>query len=634
MKNYNAIAFGWKYNQAKNEAVIRKKSQIDLVISIIIAFLIVFIIAQIIGLLDQSITNPFSQASKALSFWKINTAYAAENETLKLIQSHREINIVKGVGFTFEVGFKNKTNYTWVQTGPNSVDLKLAPPYNRDTVVRHKFWQDSQTPAWLKDAQAKPGWIAYYRFALEAPKEAGVYTEKFVLVNYADKHILSGSEFEITLNVWNSPAEFPKGSIAKNVPQPSNSPVAPLPQPVPTPAASPSVSPSPKPSSKPVPQVDGQGVVVTDQIKLGRTCLDLSVQKFRISTTVPRSLVEDCKKIGVDLTPNIYTDPVINPSPNPLPSSNTQPSPTPSPNNNLPETLLNVTENGPIVRIGLYYTTDPIIITANTSYKVVDKNGSTLADLSASKQAQITFNFSAKLYNLMANNQTTSTSSYLRFVGSQANTVFEIVSYDQRPTWNQSLNDNKYLGLLEVRYASKTDRLWVINELPMEIYLQGLAETSNDSALEYQKALVTAARTYAMHHYNRSTKHADENFTLDSKYDQVYRGYGSQLRLTQVVEAVRQTKGQVVTYNSEIAITPYFSYSDGRTRSWAEVWGGNNVPWCQSVKEPADYDKTTMSGHGVGLSAHGALHLATNYNYSYEEILKYYFTGIELTKMY
>jgi len=161
-----------------------------------------------------------------------------------------------------------------------------------------------------------------------------------------------------------------------------------------------------------------------------------------------------------------------------------------------------------------------------------------------------------------------------------------------------------------------------------------LAETSNGSPFEYQKALITAARTYAMYHYNRGTKHAAEYYIVDATYDQVYRGYGSQLKQTQVGEAVEATKGQVVTYNGEVVVTPYFSHSDGRTRNWTEVWGGSAKPWCVSVKEPDNYDKTTLWGHGVGLSAHGALHLAYYYNYTYDNILKYYYTGIEIKKIY
>jgi stage II sporulation protein D len=41
-----------------------------------------------------------------------------------------------------------------------------------------------------------------------------------------------------------------------------------------------------------------------------------------------------------------------------------------------------------------------------------------------------------------------------------------------------------------------------------------------------------------------------------------------------------------------------------------------------------------MYGHGVGLSAHGALHLAVYSKYTFDLILKYYYTGIELKKIY
>jgi peptidoglycan hydrolase-like amidase len=290
--------------------------------------------------------------------------------------------------------------------------------------------------------------------------------------------------------------------------------------------------------------------------------------------------------------------------------------------------------NGPLVRIGLYNTTEPIIITANSAYNIKDQNKTVLASIPANSQSQVIFNFNTKTYSFIANGNNLATSSYLRFEGSDYNTVFEIVSLNQRPAWNQSLNDNRFLGVLEIRYSPYTSKLWVINELEMENYLKGLAETSNDSPLEYQKALITAARTYAMYHYNRGTKHADEYYTLDATYDQVYKGYNSQLRLTKVTEAVEQTKGQVITYNNEVVVTPYFSYSDGRTRNWEDVWGGAPKPWCRSVVEPAGYDKTTMYGHGVGLSAHGALHLAVYFNYTFDQILKYYYTGIELKKIY
>ncbi|MBD3360053.1 MAG: hypothetical protein GF365_05105 [Candidatus Buchananbacteria bacterium] len=612
MKICNPTSFGWKYNQRKNQAVIRKKSQLDFFISIIMAFLVIFIVAQILAHLDQSIRSPFSErAFSLLNPFQINQAQAAEGEALKLIQSHREINIIKGQGFTFEVGFKNKTNYTWPRTGANSVDLKIAPPYNRETFVRHTFWRDPGTPAWLKDVQAKPGWLAYYKFALEAPKEAGVYTEKFVLVNYGTGKILAGSEFEITMHVWNDAGEFPKN---KKVESPKKNKTI----------VKPKTKPKPAPSPKPLPKLE-----VDEKMQLGRTCLELSVKKFRISTTITQDLVDKCLTIGIDLSDNIYNDPEpigTNPNNNSAPDN--------SDSNISPAPVTPVTDdsNGPLIRVGLFHTTEPIIIKASSGFAIKDKNNRLLAKISSNNQINFKFNFSSKVYSFTGS-QSGSTGSYLSLKANTQNNVFEIISYENRPGWNPSLNDNKYLGDLEIRYSSATGRLWVINELPLETYLKGLAESSNSSPLEYQKALITAARTYAMHHYNRGTKHADEYFTIDARYDQVYKGYGSQTRLPKVSQAVEATKGQVVTYNNKIAITPYFSHSDGRTRSWSEVWGGD-IAWCRGVQEPAGYDKTTLYGHGVGMSAYGAIVLAADHAYNFEEILKYYYTGIKLKKIY
>jgi stage II sporulation protein D len=186
---------------------------------------------------------------------------------------------------------------------------------------------------------------------------------------------------------------------------------------------------------------------------------------------------------------------------------------------------------------------------------------------------------------------------------------------------------------LELRYTPATDKVWVINELPIESYLKGIAETSNVSPQEYQRALLTGARTYAMYHVQRGTKHANEYYIVDATYDQVYRGYGAEARGSNIVAAVDATRGQIVTFDGKLAITPYYSRSDGRTRSWGEVWyGGSNYPWLVSVPVPWDVGRT-LWGHGVGLSATGAL-AAANEGWTYDRILKHFYTGIELRRAY
>ncbi len=174
----------------------------------------------------------------------------------------------------------------------------------------------------------------------------------------------------------------------------------------------------------------------------------------------------------------------------------------------------------------------------------------------------------------------------------------------------------------------------MINELPIEWYLKGIAETSNSSPAEFQRTLLVAARTYAMYHVNRGgTKHANEYFTVDATLDQLYRGYAIEQRAPTISAAVDATRAQIVTYGGRLAITPYFSRSDGRTRSWGEVWaGGSSYPWLVGVPVPQDQGRT-LWGHGVGMSATGALAMA-NEGRRYDQILKYFYTGIEILRVY
>jgi len=152
---------------------------------------------------------------------------------------------------------------------------------------------------------------------------------------------------------------------------------------------------------------------------------------------------------------------------------------------------------------------------------------------------------------------------------------------------------------------------------------------------EYLKAIVTAARTYAAYHINTGgLKHAGDNFILDdSANDQVYRGYNIELRSPKITQAVQETLGQMITYQGAVVVTPYFSRSDGRTRSWTEVFGGTAKPWLLSVPDPY-CTGMTLWGHGVGLSGTGARGMAQNENKTWTEILTHYYTGVEIKKIY
>ena len=522
----------------------------------------------------------------------IKAVLAAQN----IIQGDPVLAIPSNGEGSFKVGFKN--------TGTVSFADAQTPVTFRSLAKRESYFYG---PTWAGKTSVKrmtsgnPGELTFIDFTLHAPSKQGTYTEKLALFEGDRK--LVGTEVDLSIVVGPPAPKVPtppRGSLAV---QPSNTLA---------------VSPPPLP------------VVAPQQMSIATSTTE--------TPFVPQGIVDDLR------------------------------------------------ESEKKIRIGLFNTRDPIRMTANKEFEIRDTNGTFFGSFPSGTNASVTFDFVTRLYEVATPNGTSTTAVPVRFSAAQTQVasrgivhaaadgsvasstpdttsttpsaahattspqiapatpatsptisdqdiVFEILSYVHRPGWSSAINDNTFRAVLEVRYAPATDKLWVINELFLEQYLKGLAETSNNSPYEYQKALLIAARTYALYHINRSTKYASEHFTIRATdADQVYRGYGAEQRLPNVSRAVSETRGAIVTYNGELAITPYYSQSDGRTRNWEEVWGGGPKPWLIGKNDPC-CSGLKMLGHGVGMSARGALLMAIQ-GKGYEEILKYYYTAIELRRRY
>ena len=287
----------------------------------------------------------------------------------------------------------------------------------------------------------------------------------------------------------------------------------------------------------------------------------------------------------------------------------------------------------PTIRVGVLTvdeeTDDMVQISCQSEMRLEDENGSPLANLVADQTVSAFYKDNRYYYDV---GRGLEKSTYpIRFVSKTENAILTVENFDRRTTRNASYADNTFRNILEIRHSDVKGNIWLINELPMETYLKGLAETSNISHIEYQKALIVAARTYAFYHWQRGTKHDAEGYHVDAYADQVYKGAGQEARMPKLTQAVEDTFGVIVTHDGETAITPYFSRSDGRTRDWSEVWYGD-VEWLQSVEVPHDAGKT-LWGHGVGMSALGALGMA-NDGQTFEEIIKYFYQGVDLTKQW
>ncbi|MFZ5364672.1 MAG: SpoIID/LytB domain-containing protein [Patescibacteria group bacterium] len=296
-----------------------------------------------------------------------------------------------------------------------------------------------------------------------------------------------------------------------------------------------------------------------------------------------------------------------------------------------PECLPATESKGPLIRVGLMNNPDPYEIKNEKAWQLFDGSDNLLATIAPGQVVSLDYDETTGYYIYKIGAKRNTTKNYLKLKDTNEG-LFIVTNYTDSPSWNPKINYNDFTGDLEVRYNSSKDRTWLIETIAMEDYLKGISETSNGSPLEYLKTMTIAARTYAYYHYNKGTKHADEYFDVDSKYDQVYKGYTATIIWKDLKIAVEQTNGIIATYEGRPIVAAYFSRSDGRTRSFKEVWG-NDVPYLVSVPCPYSQGKE-LWGHGVGIDASDAYHRADKGGAAYDEILKHYYTGISLEKMW
>jgi stage II sporulation protein D len=183
---------------------------------------------------------------------------------------------------------------------------------------------------------------------------------------------------------------------------------------------------------------------------------------------------------------------------------------------------------------------------------------------------------------------------------------------------------------LEYRYSPKSKLPYIINELPLDFYVLGVAETYNTAPEEYVKALMVAARSYAYAHISKLPPTEKRMFDVyPTTVDQIYLGYNSELFMPRVAKLAIDTNGEMVTYKGNPVSTPYFSHSNGYTKNWKT----KDRPWLKSVK--AVYDKgKKMYGHGMGMSNNDAIKRAQKDGWTYDQILRYYYTSTTVEKIY
>ena len=136
-----------------------------------------------------------------------------------------------------------------------------------------------------------------------------------------------------------------------------------------------------------------------------------------------------------------------------------------------------------------------------------------------------------------------------------------------------------------------------IEEIPLEQYLYGVvsAEMPVSYHIEALKAQAIVARTYTLYQIiNSSNKHENADICDKSTCCQAWISKDDRLakwsederqsNWSKIEQAVNETYGKIITYNGEPIDAFFHANSGGKTESASNVWGGENLPYLQSVE--------------------------------------------------
>ena len=147
--------------------------------------------------------------------------------------------------------------------------------------------------------------------------------------------------------------------------------------------------------------------------------------------------------------------------------------------------------------------------------------------------------------------------------------------------------DQEFAGQLEIR-DNVDGTQTAINTIDLEEYLCSVisSEMNANSPMELLKAHAVISRSWAI----RAMGHPNHEGYHVCADDHCQRYEGLRRMNERAVQAVRETTGQVLTYNGVICDCRYYKCCGGQTEIWRTCWEDIDVPYIQSVT--CDYCKS------------------------------------------
>lgn len=152
-------------------------------------------------------------------------------------------------------------------------------------------------------------------------------------------------------------------------------------------------------------------------------------------------------------------------------------------------------------------------------------------------------------------------------------------------SWDSPLivNDKPYRGTIQLHNVA--GKLYVVNVVTMEEYLYSVvaSEMSPSWPAEAIKSQAVAARTYAYYHLQNKKPNSIYDLDSTTKF-QVYKGMSVEGELAN--QAVRDTKGIIMSYENKPILALFHSTSGGSIIDNVYVWNGEDLPYLEDKKVP------------------------------------------------
>jgi len=240
----------------------------------------------------------------------------------------------------------------------------------------------------------------------------------------------------------------------------------------------------------------------------------------------------------------------------------------------LPDPRLPVPDAGPAIRVGIVVDRDSAIVSASGPYKMLGADGSLVATMAASSPLVIRINPSQPsrlLVRRPGGSENGGGLAPLRIVPDESS---DLVSIGGRP----------YRG--EAYAIRGTAGVTVVNHVALESYLLSVValELGFRSAADRQAVMAqaVAARTYAVRYRGRREALGFDVFPTDA--DQVYGGTTAEL--PEVTQAVRDTEGQILTWQGQPIEALFHSTCGWSTEDSREIFQNRaDAPYLRAVSD-------------------------------------------------